>query len=413
MSMKICLINNLYPPHARGGAEQVVYKTVQGLLEAGHEVVVITTVPEGPHVWREGRLTIYRVVPKNLFFYTAAHQHSFLTRALWHLIDMFHAGVARTVAEILRQEKPEVVHTHNLMGVSFLVPRIIRELGIRHLHTVHDVQLVEPSGIILKAKENSWRYRGLPTRAYTAIMRRLMGSPDVVISPSQFLLDFYEKRGFFPGAKRVVLRNPVTMSLKHATASGRGPDQGGKNTKTLKQNFINESHGVNFLYLGQIEEHKGVVFLVNVFRSFGNDQAVLHIVGAGSQFERVKEMASVVNTIIVHGKVDRDKLPELFAETDVLIVPSLCYENSPTVIFEAFSFGVPVLASRVEGVAELIREGENGLTFETGNEASLKEKLTWCVEHREDLQAMSKKTAQSLHGLSERDYIERLQYLYV
>src|SRR3990167_6126386 len=106
--MKICLINNLYPPHARGGAEQVVYKTVQGLLEAGHEVVVITTVPEGPHVWREGRLTIYRVVPKNLFFYTAAHQHSFLTRALWHLIDMFHAGVARTVAEILRQEKPEV-----------------------------------------------------------------------------------------------------------------------------------------------------------------------------------------------------------------------------------------------------------------------------------------------------------------
>ena len=63
-------------------------------------------------------------------------------------------------------------------------------------------------------------------------------------------------------------------------------------------------------------------------------------------------------------------------------------------------------------MAELIREGENGLTFETGNAASLKEKLIWCVEQRENLLAMSKKTAQSLDGLSERDYIERLQGLY-
>jgi len=392
--MKICLINNLYPPHARGGAEQVVYKTVQGLLEAGHEVVVITTVPEGPHVWREGRLTIYRVAPKNLFFYTNAHQHRFLTRALWHLLDMFHFPLARRVAEILRQEKPEVAHTHNLMGVSFLAPRIIRRLGIRHLHTVHDVQLVEPSGIILKAKENNWRYRGLPTRAYTAIMRRLMGSPDVVISPSQFLLDFYEKRQFFANSKRVVLRNPVTLVKEQGTGNREQGD------------------ALQFLYLGQIEEHKGLLFLVNVFRSIGNDKAVLHVVCTGSQLERVKQLALGMNTIIVHGKMEREKLPELFAQADVLIVPSLCYENSPTVIFEAFSFGVPVLASRVEGVAELIREGENGLTFETGNAASLKEKLIWCVEQRENLLAMSKKTAQSLDGLSERDYIERLQGLY-
>jgi glycosyltransferase involved in cell wall biosynthesis len=393
--MKLCLINNLYPPHARGGAEQVVYKTVQGLLRAGHKVVVITTAPGGAHKWQENNLTVYRFQPWNLFFYTNAHKYSVVHRALWHLIDMFHFGAAKHVKNILQTEAPNVVHTHNLMGVSFLVPKVIRKLGIRHLHTVHDVQLVEPSGIILKQSENSWRYSGVATKLYTGLMKRLVGSPNVVISPSQFLLDFYEKRSFFEKSKRVVLRNPVSQVEQ----------------TNLEQRFENEV--LNFLYLGQIEEHKGVLFLVEVFRMFQNKKAVLHIAGTGSKLGSIKNIAlKNSENIIVHGKVDRADLAKLFSKTDVLVVPSLCYENSPTVIFESFSFGVPVLASRVEGVAELINEGENGKTFETGDELDLKKKLEWCFEHRGQLDEMSKKTNQSLIGLSQADYIDTLTELY-
>ncbi len=393
--MKVCLVNNLYPPYARGGAEQVVVKTVQGLLVLGHTVVVITTTPYGPEKEVVGDLTIYRYHPKNIFFYTEAHHHHFLARVLWHVIDLFHISSARAVARIIAEEKPDVIHTHNLMGMSFLIPRFIRRLNTRYVHTVHDVQLVEPSGIIRKNQEHSWRYTGFPVRIYSAMVRWLFDSPDVVISPSQFLLKFYESRGFFPRSKRVFLRNPTTSSGQLRTRKSHA--------------------GLALLYLGQIEEHKGILFLVKTFLNLITTASVpiaLHIAGSGSQLDQVKTLVAGVPQVVVHGKVSRDALPELFAGIDLTVVPSLCYENSPTVIFESFSFGVPVLASNVEGIAELIAEGENGFTFATEDALALTDRLRFCMLHPEALQMMSEKIAQSPLRQTEEEYIGRLLELY-
>ncbi len=393
--MKICLITNLYPPYSRGGAEHVVFKTVKGMLEKGHKVVVITTSPHGEDYEVNENFSIYHFRPWNFFFYTQAHKHNVLMRALWHAVDMFHFGSAKHVREILKKEKPNVVHTHNLMGIGFLIPSVIRGLKIKHLHTVHDVQLVEPSGIILKLKEKDWRYNGLPTKIYTWLMKNLIGSPNVVISPSQFLLDFYSNRGFFKKSKKVMLRNPV-----------------------LVDEVLVERHPYNhirFLYLGQIEKHKGINFLVKTFTELIDEkdiQAELHIAGDGSEFKNILKITNDYENIIMHGKVDHVELPKLFEETDMTVVPSLCYENSPTVIFESFSFGAPVLASRVEGIAELIKEGENGMTFETGDKDSLKEKILYCVDNIDKIVDMGQKTNQSVKGLSQKDYIEKLNDLY-
>ena len=173
--MRICFITNIYYPYHRGGAEQVVKKTVEGLLLQQHEVIVITATPDKEMIERDGNLTIYRIRPNNIFFYTDASEHSLLARVVWHVINIFNISVASRVKKILQQEEPEVVHTHNLMGLSFLIPGAIRKLHLRHVHTIHDVQLVEPSAIILKQHEHNWRYTGIATRAYTYLMKTLMG----------------------------------------------------------------------------------------------------------------------------------------------------------------------------------------------------------------------------------------------
>jgi len=394
--MKICIIENIYPPYDRGGAEQVVYKTVKGLLDAGHEVVIITTCPTGKIVKKEERLTIYRCRPFNIYFYTDANKHNFATRFLWHVIDIFNFPTANWVKNILKKEQPEVVHTHNLMGLSFLIPRVIRRLGLRHIHTVHDVQLVEPSAMILKSKEHDWRYTGAPTKLYTWIMKKLVGSPQVVISPSQFLLDFYRSRGFFQTSRCELVRNPITFDFPAPTKTSNSDDV------------------CRFLYLGQIEKHKGVLLLVEAFQSLFREGRIceLHIVGSGSALLEVEHLASGNAKIRIYGRLDRSALPRLFSSVDVAVVPSLCYENSPTVIFESLYFGVPVLASRIEGIAELIVEGENGLTFESGNLELLKQKMRWCLENRNELKEMSKKTTRSLVGLSTEIYIKKLIVLY-
>lgn len=392
--MKICIISNLYPPYARGGAEQVVHKMSEELAALGHHIVVITLTPGGEEKEQRGNISMYRIHPRNLFFYTDAHHYGFVARFVWHIIDIFHFASRNKIRKILRLEKPDLVHTHNLMGLGFLIPRLIKKLGLRHIHTVHDVQLVEPSGIILKQKENSWRYNGLPTKLYTWIIKTLFASPSVVISPSQFLLQFYESRGFFPRSHRIVMRNPITLLQRLE-----------KNTK----------HEVfSFLYVGQIEEHKGVKFLIETFLKYleQHNHCELHIVGSGSSLSELQLVAEHEKRIIFHGKVERERLPEFFASSDITIVPSLCYENSPTVIFESSSFGVPVLASNIEGVAELIQEGENGMTFVAGDSKSLQEKLAWCTTHTDDIAKMGEYSKESISNFSKENYIEKLLQIY-
>ncbi len=392
--LSVCVINNIYPPFHRGGAEQVVVKTVEGLIAAGHRVILITSTPEEEHVETQGRLTIYRIHPKNVYFYTQAEHYHPLVRLLWHVVNVFHLSVASTIQGILQKEQPTIVHTHNLMGLSFFIPRMIRRLGIAHVHTVHDVQLVEPSGIILKEKEHTWRYTGWHSRIYTALVRGLFGSPHVVISPSKFLLKLYQERGFFSHSRTVLVRNPLTFQSVL-------PPQSRSHTKEVK-----------YIYVGQIESHKGITLLIDAFMRINNPHIRLHVVGNGSLLAEIKKQSAPDSRITVYGRLERESLAALFMRMDMTIVPSLCYENSPTVIFESFSFGIPVLASNVEGIAELIEEGNNGMTFQPGNSASLEEKMLWSIEHRSEIAAMGKNTQRFLREITKEEYLTELLALY-
>ncbi|MDO8581577.1 MAG: glycosyltransferase [bacterium] len=217
--MRICLISNLYPPYTRGGAERVVATIAKELQRAGHSVIVITTVPSFAanikalasggflHETVDG-ITVYRIATANLFPYWTIGEHNVVMRFIWHVFDMFAFETAATVRRILRKEKADVVMTHNLKGIGFLVPRAIRRLGIRHIHTAHDVQLAVPSGLIFVRQKPVFILLFL-MQWYERLTRWLIGSPDVVVSPSQWLLDFYTERGFFSQSKKVVLHNPI------------------------------------------------------------------------------------------------------------------------------------------------------------------------------------------------------------
>ena len=69
----------------------------------------------------------------------------------------------------------------------------------------------------------------------------------------------------------------------------------------------------------------------------------------------------------MHGPVEHDCVADAFGSIDVLAVPSIWPENSPLVIQEAFLAGVPVVASRIGGIPEVVANGVNGLLFQPGD----------------------------------------------
>jgi len=362
--MKICIISNLFPPYVRGGAERVADRIARGLVDRGHEVTVISTRPEQGPVLRskENKMQIFRFRPKNLYYVLEDRTKPFWQRIIWHVIDLISSHSAKQISNILHQTQPDVVITHNLKGIGLTIPRAIRSCRILHIHVLHDVQLVIPSGMLIHGQEEHWLNKGWLQEQYQKATCRALGSPSVVISPSKFLLNFHNERGFFKNSKNQILPNPTP---EFGIAQRRHP-----------------SGLLKLLFLGSLEEHKGLTWLLETLRSIDADFEFT-AAGTGSLESRVTSLSLIDKRFKLFGAFSKDEAAELLASSDCLIVPSLCYENSPTVIYEALSCGVPVVASNIGGIPELIEKGENGYLFEPGNGSELLKQLHRIEQERE------------------------------
>jgi len=208
-----------------------------------------------------------------------------------------------------------------------------------------------------------------------------------VISPSKFLLDFYQKNNFFPNSKKIVLPNP---------------------TKGLVSIVKTPTPNLELLYLGQIHKAKGVLELIDNFKKLEEKQLKLHVVGVGPDLAKAKAMAKDDTRIIFYGWMHHDRLLPLIGRVDVLVVPSLCYENSPTVIYESLNMGLPVLAADIGGVAELIKEGVNGWVFPAGDFVTLNKKIQGLYQQREKLKLMALGCQRSVEPFYVDNYVNQI-----
>ncbi len=383
--MKIGVISNLYPPYQRGGAERIVGLGVQALKEAGHDVFVISTKPQGSLDIAEELTRTYRFKPVNIFYYLDDHKHNILVRFIWNIFDIFNIFSAITVAKILSQEKPDLIITHNLKGIGLNLPLVITHKRIKHYHIAHDIQLVNPSGLLLWGKEDSFFETGWMVKIYQALLRKYFSHVDKVFFPSIWLKEYYEKYSFFSNSNKIILRNPC-------------PD-------TDIPQKSKETRLKTFLFLGQIEKHKGIHWLLD-FWVKNKIPAKLLVAGKGN-FDlapyREKENLEII------GYVDREQIVSIFKRSDFLIFPSLCYENSPTVLIEAFQYATPVIAANIGGTTELVVPGINGYVFDPVNENQLLQHINTALSLSDtEYATMSQNALETVNDLTSEFYIENL-----
>ncbi len=391
--MKIGIIVNLYPPFVRGGGEMIAALEAEGLKKSWQHVFVISSRPYkglSSLVAKKNdneNLTVYRFFPLNLFYYLNDFRFPGFIRLIWHFIDTFNIFSYFQIKKVLLAEKPDLVITHNLMGLGFLTPLLLRRLNIKHFHTLHDVQLSVPSGLILKSQEKNWRITFFKIIGYPKLMRALFASPDLIISPSKFLLDYYQNQDFFPKSQKIVLPNP----LKNIVQFKKVPD-----------------YNLNLLFLGQINKSKGIFDLIEVVNSLNLANIKLHVIGVGQDLVSAKKAAAKNKNIKFYGWMSHQEMFPILQKIDILVVPSLCYENSPSVIYEALALGLPVIASKIGGNAELIREGKNGWVYEAGDKAQLKDKLSNLYKQREKIQLLSANCRKSVEPYVLEEYIKKI-----
>ena len=428
--MKILLAVQHFPPSYTAGSEWEAYRIAKKLIERGHEVKVICVerIDSGNQQGLTWVDDDYDNVPvRRLFFnlsfapdsvrweydnlWISEHIESFLVEYgpdLFHLISGYLIG-GRPVMVAQQLGIPTVV---SLMDFWFLCKRISMRRTDGALATLPINPLTCAKCLSGEKRRFLFLNRVMPGlmnlywRAQTIQIKQIeqrsdfllnvLNQSDVLISRSIFLRSFFSQAGVDDN-KIIFLR--------------QGQDSNG----LIKENYEKTVSPVLRLgYLGQIAEQKGIHILIEAFQQFRQEPLSLSIYGNTqtnpAYTDRLRRLIGSNPNIKFAGMYhDREEMNWVYQNLDMVVVPSVWYENSPNVILESFARYTPVLATNLGGMAELINHGENGLLFKLGSVEDLAGQLKRILNEPGLLEKL-KNGIETFHSVN--DELDELEMIY-
>jgi len=425
--MRILQVAHAFLPESTGGTEVHTY-LLSKALQARHQVAVCyrifdRTLPE--HELVAGTydgIPVFRLVNNYTWSRCSDFEH-------------FAPSLEPKFEAVLDATSPDVVHFQHLASLSTSLPSLVYRRGIPALLTLHDYwpmcyrsHLLTSDGRLCSGPEDGMRcaqcwldeavggrvsilprvrelgirnslklapryildHLGLrdylPPIAYhtTRLMtrdsyfRRLLQRFEVLLAPSHFLKERYVLWGLSPERIRVV---------------PNGVNPGGFEGLSRELPLGEELHAT---YIGSILRHKGLDVLIEAFNQLADLPVCLHVYGDTasspdtSKYARRLRSASNNPRVAFEGAFPHSELGRVLSGMDLVIVPSILYENCPMAILEALYAGRPVVASDAGGMAELVQDGVNGLTFRLGDAGHLAERIRFLAENRDVLLAYSR-----------------------
>lgn len=277
----------------------------------------------------------------------------------------------KAFGRFLRQERPDVVHIHNLYPL--ISPSILPECtsqGVPVVMTVHNFRLACPNGLLLShgemchrclggreywcilrnCEKDIFKSTGYALRTAAArILRRYYNHVDHFLCLSAFQRDLLIKEGL-PAERATVLANPMSFPS-------------GMSSRNECGDYV--------AYVGRLSPEKDIPTLIEAARRLGD----VPFKFAGS-YHRMTEVAKQKpNNCEFLRQLDSEALAQLYRDARMVVFATRCYEGFPTVLLEAMSHGLPVVCSRIGGLSEIVEDGKTGLLYEPGNITELTERI--------------------------------------
>ena len=388
--MKILLANKFY--YRRGGDCIYMLNLEQLLKTHGHDVAVFAMdYPENIEtVWK-------RYFPNEIKFTPGVGM-------LETFMRMFGLGeVKRKFNFLLNDFKPDVVHLNNIhTQLSPVIARLAHKRRTKVIWTLHDYKLLCPRYDCLRNgnevceecfvdKHKVLEYKCMKNSNLASMLaykegmkwsrKKLEGYTDVFICPSQFM---YNKmaQGGFDRKKMYTLCNFIDIE------------------RTRRDSYDKEDY---YCFIGRLSFEKGIETLIEAARTLPYH---LKIIGGGPLADILKEKAKGAN-IEFTGYKEWPEIKEIVGKARFSVVPSEWYENNPLSVIEAQCLGTPVLGANIGGIPELIKEGVNGMCFESRNIMDLKNKIEKMFILNVDYKQLAKSS--QIRYSSEKHYNELLE----
>jgi glycosyltransferase involved in cell wall biosynthesis len=325
--MKILLIHNYYK--FKGGEDSVVEAEKELLEKNGNDV-----------------------------YFLSAHNDSiknvFKTREQFYI----------QLEKIISTHKIDIAHIHNVYQIiGNKIYDVLHSKKIPIIQTLHNFRFLCPAGLHLdnknkicekcsngkfiscfkkKCYQNSYVKSFLMKEIVNVGRKKVLENVDIFIALNSFYKQKFINAGF-PDSKIIVKPNFI-------------------DTKKMPK----KSHESYALYIGRISIEKGLETLIESFKEIKYD---LKIVGSGDSayLLKLKSLCSSFSNIQFIGFASGLEKEILLKNASFLIIPSICYENFPITILEAYSYGKPVIATKNGGLIELVKHNQTGYLFESGD----------------------------------------------
>jgi glycosyltransferase involved in cell wall biosynthesis len=361
--MKILVAHNRY--QQRGGEDAMVAAEIRLLEAHGHQVV--------------------RYLREN---------DELKARGPWGKVSagietLWSTKSLRQVRSLIQKEKPDVAHFHNIFPlISPAVYHACSQYGVPVVQTLHNYRLICPAATCLRAGRvceeclgrNVARpaivhgcYRGshAATAAVASMLtvHRIMGTwqdkVDLYIALSEFARQKFIAGGL-PAERIVVKPNFVE------------PDPGNRQGKCEYA-----------LFVGRLSEEKGIRVLLAACREL-HGKIPLRIAGEGPLLNEIEQFLSAngPSGITLVGRLTGTEVIRAMHEARFLVFPSIWFEGFPVSITEAFACGLPVIASRLGSMAEIVADKVTGLHFSAGDSQALAREIDWAWNHPQDMKQM-------------------------
>jgi glycosyltransferase involved in cell wall biosynthesis len=419
--MKVLFAVHQFFPEHHAGTEVLTFALARGLKARGHRTAVLAARRSTPVTeLSPGEVEDYLVQDVPVRRIGRPQESS--TRSF--RLNYDNPVMAARMKEYIREFRPDVVHFMHLQGISASVIPVVKRLGLPALYTAtdfwavcpvvdlrrHDGAMCEGPDIAhcpkcvasrmsgsrfrtaaLRTPGTGLRIAGalartplakrvLPLRQLQELeerpeyIRRQINSLDRVIAPSRLARDLLVRNGIDPALVEVRHYGLDTSKIEAASRSGDG------------------SSGLRIGFIGTLGPHKGCDLLVRAFRRLAGVDATLAVYGEPQGFDtfrvELERMAAGDRRIEFRGSFPPEQIGEVLAGLDVLAVPSRWYENTPLVVYAAMAAGVPVVATDLGGLSEVIEHGKNGLLFELEDVDGLANSLRRLYEEPELLERL-------------------------
>lgn len=280
----------------------------------------------------------------------------------------------KEVKKLIDENDIDVVHVHNTLPlISPSIYYAARSKKVPVLQTIHNFRLLCPGATftrdgeiceecISKGLKQSLKYRCYRNSLFQTFIMYTM-------------LKFHRIIGTYNKINYITLTEFNKQKLLNLVRD--------ESKIYVKPNFVEKRNQSErrledyFVYIGRLDNIKGINFLVESWKEIDN-HIKLYIIGTGPEEEELKKIIAEnnLNNIILLGLMEREDAFKVIEKSRAIIVPSKWYEGFPMTIAESFSLGVPVVGSKLGNIESIVDDGNNGLLFDKNNKESLKQVIS-------------------------------------